>query len=349
MAAGESRRPRARFLIDGQELTGLLEVEIEHNGYQDADRFDASFVLSDLPKSFGFPYWAKTDDARVEILMGVSEPRKVLVAEVDDVSIDPISNSLHLSGRDLSARLIETVTENKNPNLKSSKLAEKFAAEHGLKVVAPASETLVGTHYGDDQSMLSTGRTQWDVLTYVAQQEGRRVFVEGDTLYFVKHDDMSGALFVLRFDGSVGAPITEVTSVRFGRALTVAKDVTVKVRSWHNEEKKGYTKTASAQHRSPRKKGQTFSVTVPNLTPEQAQARAEAMLKDVTHSEVTLEFSGPASDDLTLQGHIRVEGTKSGFDQVYFPDIITRRWSWDGGYVWDVTAKNHSPHDTVLG
>jgi hypothetical protein len=34
---------------------------------------------------------------------------------------------------------------------------------------------------------------------------------------------------------------------------------------------------------------------------------------------------------------------RTGFDQTFFPDVIRRSISVDGGYAWDVTAKNHSP------
>lgn len=348
----ESRSPVAQVLVDGTPLTGLYELEVESNGYHDADTFSAALILSDLPREYGIAYWAKTAGARVEVKLGANTLKSIFVGQVDDVRIDPIENTLSIGGRDLSSNLIETVTEDKHPNLKSHKLAEKYAAEHGLKVVAPASTSLVGTHYGDDQSMLLSSRSEWDVLSFIAQQEGRLLFVERDTLYFVPSDQSPANTFILRFDGSLGAPITDVETVRFSRALTVANDVTVKVRSWHAEDKKAYTKTATAVKKDGRnKKGKahTYSVVVPNLTPDQAQQRAKSLLGDITHSEVTLDFTGPAYDNVTIRTQIRVEGTGTGFDQVYWPDTITRRWSWDDGYKWDVSAKNHMAQDTVLG
>jgi phage protein D len=348
----ESRSPVAQLLLSGTPLTGLYEVDVESNGYHDADTFSASFLLSDLPRSYGIAYWAKTSGAQIEVKLGTNSLRSIFVGQVDDVRIDPVDNTISIGGRDLSSRLIETTTEDKHPNLQSHKLVERYAAEHGLKVVAPASSFLVGAHYGDDSSMLLSGRSEWDVLSFLAQQEGRSLFVDRDTLYFIPADKSASNTFVLRFDGSLGAPITNVESVSFGRALTVATDVTVKVRSWHAEDKKAYSKTATAVKKDGRKKSgksHTYSVVAPNLTPEQAQERAKAVLADITHSEVSLEFAGPAYDDVTVRTQIRVEGTGTGFDQLYWPDTITRRWSWDDGYKWSVTAKNHMAQDTVLG
>jgi phage protein D len=55
----------------------------------------------------------------------------------------------------------------------------------------------------------------------------------------------------------------------------------------------------------------------------------------------------PGDNDLDTTSLIQLSGTGTAFDQVYFPDSITRRLSFDGGYEMTIEAKNHAPDSTV--
>jgi hypothetical protein len=51
---------------------------------------------------------------------------------------------------------------------------------------------------------------------------------------------------------------------------------------------------------------------------------------------------------MTTRATIRLVGTGTDWDQLYYPDTVTRRLSVQDGYRMDVRAKNHSVQDSVL-
>jgi hypothetical protein len=55
----------------------------------------------------------------------------------------------------------------------------------------------------------------------------------------------------------------------------------------------------------------------------------------------------PADNILTTENIIKVVGTGTAFDQVYFPDSIVRSFGWDSGYTMTVNAKNHGVESEV--
>ncbi|HQT43873.1 MAG TPA: hypothetical protein PLD79_07715 [Halothiobacillus sp.] len=44
---------------------------------------------------------------------------------------------------------------------------------------------------------------------------------------------------------------------------------------------------------------------------------------------------------------VQLSGTQTSFDQLYYPDEITRSMSFDGGFHESVTARNHSASQQV--
>jgi hypothetical protein len=78
-------------------------------------------------------------------------------------------------------------------------------------------------------------------------------------------------------------------------------------------------------------------------TPEQAQAMAEKIYRDVVLHE--LKFSRSTSgDNLANATHAGQDRrTQSLYDQNYWCDSVRRRMDWDSGYTMYITGKNHSP------
>ena len=58
-----------------------------------------------------------------------------------------------------------------------------------------------------------------------------------------------------------------------------------------------------------------------------------------------MKFSGSTAGDnlLTPQTLVRIEGTQSLFDQLYWCDSVRRTFNVNDGYTMFMTGKNHSP------
>jgi phage protein D len=275
--------------------------------------------------------------------------------------MDLIRGELAITGRDLTAELIDTKTSAKYTNLKSSQIVTKIAAAHGLTPVVTATSTPVGRYYQIDKVRLQDERSEWDLLTWLAREEQFDVFVKGQSLYFQPQasTDNPSRTFTFTPPTVPGAsPRFDQQSIKLKRSLTLAKDITVTVSSWNSKSKRSFSKSATATHTknkvlkdatSPTYDKQTYAYYIAHLTPDQAQQRAEQILADLTKHERKVEIEGPADNDLAVTDVFAVSGTQTSFDQAYHPDSIIRSYSLEDGYRWSITAKNHpAESDTTL-
>lgn len=354
--AGELRKPRARLLLDGKEAVGFKAFETTSNGFYQADTFLASLALYEQPAGRGIDYWSSVESVRVEVQAGVGSLESVFIGEADGIVVDPLRGVIEIDGRDLSAEMIDTRATDKFLNLRTHRVAERVAKARGLKVVAPQSKTIVGTLFGEDTTEISARYSEWDLLTFLAQREGRDVYVQGDTLYYVPKADKTAPVLTLESPRPKHNP-SGFKTFRFERNLILARDITVRVVSYDYLTGDTVKKTAKAKHTSGRssktKSGSlgtrsTYVRTIPNLSPDQAEARAQAELAEISKHEVRFFFSGPARTGLRPLDRVRVVGSGSQFDQDYFVDEIVRSLSFDEGYVWTVRAKNSMPVNQVV-
>jgi hypothetical protein len=367
--AAAARQPRGLVRVNGEVMPGWVIWEVDNNAFYQADTFRCTFALSRLPSARGPGWWAGLQQIDVEILAGFpKDPQSFTAAEldsliygrVDDLTFDPVSGQIEISGRDLTSEFIDTKTTEKFQNLTSSQVVEQLAQRHGMTAVVTKTETKTGRYYEIDHARMNDQRSEWDLLTWLAHEEQFMVFVKGKELHFVPKPNPDDDPYVLQWDAPTderGHPVFSGKTLVFSRNLTLAKDVIVKVRSWNAKHKKGFTKVAQATHNKntvligaaqPIGEAQTYSYTIPGLTPEQALQRAQALLKEITAHEMKLTATLPADNVLAITNIVKVTGTGTAFDQIYYPASIVRHMSVMEGYSMTLNAKNHSPESVVL-
>jgi phage protein D len=363
-------RPRVAAFANGERLQGLVSFDVDNNSFYQADTFRLTLCLSEQPTNRDWNWWSQQSDIEVELLAGYpanpasfgrADLVSLLVGNVDDIEIDPIRDEVTMAGRDLTARLIDTKTIEKYQNLTAAQVAEKLALAHGLTPVVTATQGTVGSYYQIDHVAIQDDRPEWDVLTYLAQVTGFVVYVKGRELHFEPRKDPAiDAPYVIRWQPRApgrASPVLNTTSLAVSRNLTIAKDVKVTVRSWNQKQKKGFTVTANRARtrnavtsRVGRSPGppQQYSFFFPNMTPEEAQQKANRLLKDISEHEVNMSAEVPGDPLLTPQVVIRLEGTATAFDQLFFPASVVHSYDDYRGYRTSVRAKNSSPESTVV-
>ncbi len=371
----DARRPRSVVRLTSSQssgatvtdtLTGWVEWEVNTNAFYQADTFRVTFAQSGLPDAYNLAWWASQRQMWIEILAGLpddpdnideSQMKTWIYGMVDEVHYDPVKRTIEVSGRDLTALMIDTKTTLKWQNLVASDIVTEIAWDHGLSTETPdgtptVTPTLIpaGKYCNDDNASMTDQRSEWDLLTWLAQQEGFVVFVRGQNIYFQPKPNPATDAYVIEWQqtGQSGIPQANVAAISFSRNLTLTRDVTVQVQSWtYDYPTKPYVKTATAKHNegSPGEP-QTYNYVIPNLTPDQAAQRAQAYLDELTAHEVKMSASLPADNLLDVTSIIEVTGTGSDFDQLYYPEEIVRRMSLEEGYVMEVSAKNSSPLST---
>ncbi|PZP48553.1 MAG: hypothetical protein DI601_00250 [Azospirillum brasilense] len=257
-AAEAVRRPRVRARVGDQVVEGIIDAETTSNGYAAADTFRLSVRLSATSQPSA-AWWADAEDELIEISYGFAGPdgsvaswTPLISGVVDTVQQDFSAGRIRAEGRDLTARLIETRLEATYSNRTLSDIAREFAGEHGLTYRGPDTSTLVGSHYrGRDHastaSAFSRQTTQWDLLTWLAGQQGLDVYVEGRDLVVQQQTDPdTSAPVTVRWapPGTVAAyGVLDALSLTCERDQRLSKDIEVTVVSYDSRAARRFSKT----------------------------------------------------------------------------------------------------------
>lgn len=365
------RYPRWCVLLGGTPVVPV-SARVTTNVMYLADELEVVLCASKKPLGMAWPQWAAYTSMQCEVRVGfpsdplnwsADELTPLIFGDVDQIVVDPVADTITLQGRDLTRRFIDNRTPQKWQNLTPSQIATQLAQQNGLKaqVTATPGNTKAGRFYSIDHVHLTTTQTQWDLLTYLAQQLGWVCYVQMDTLVFGPPVPEGQNDFVVQAPDPHNPVQTQLMRLQFARNLTVAKDIIVQVRSWNAKQAKGFSVEAKAQRNvkttlagarpgmNPNIGGsaQIYSYTIPGLTVEEAQAKANALLMDISRQELRVQIDMPGDLQPSKGQVIRLKGTGSVFDQAFHPFEVTRTMDLQQGFRQSILCKNHSPESTV--
>ena len=360
VAAGQPavRSPRGAVRLNGLMIDGWESWEVENNAFRAADSFAIGFAVAQLAPGYGPDWFAEQTAITAEIFAVADVPagsgeyrpalaERLILGQVDDIVFDPLRGTLLLTGRDLTARLIDTKVSCGYLNRTSSEIAIVLAGNHGLTPVITDTETPIGTFYSQNHISLTQERSEWDILTELAGFEDFDAFVLGDELHFQPRPDPADAGRYLidwqQGDRLVAASAANVTALRLERSLILARGVSVTVQSWHARQGKRFVATwpeAGGDAPAPETSPLAYSFTSPGLTQDQCQQIAQARYRDIAQHMVRLSAEMPGDDLLDCRMIVAVRGTGTAWDQDYFPDVVRRTMSAGGGYGMSLNAKN---------
>ncbi len=363
-----ARTSRGAVKVNGVLIPGWISFDVDNNNFFSADTFRCSFSGARLPADRNVAWFSQQQDMYVELFIGFPQNPSAytsddltswIYGQVDHITIDPIANTIEVDGRDLTRVFIDAKTTQKWPNQTSSQIATQLATSHGLTPAVTATTTLVGKYYEIDHVNMSDERSEWDILNYLADLEGFKVWVRGQTLYFQAPPDPTKTTpydIVYQVTSTNAGPKANFEAVKFTRSLTVSRGIQVKIRSWNKKYAKGFTvsypsnvKTIKVGQSTVGAGGQIYSKTVPNLTKDQALQFAQKWYSQLIAHELKIDgLTMPGDNDVDITSIIQLGGTGTAFDQQYYPDSISRSISFDGGYEMTISAKNHAPDSTVI-
>lgn len=288
----------------------------------------------------------------------------LILGQVDNIEIDWLTRMYTLTGRDLTAKFIDNKTTKKYPNLTASEIVTMLAHEQGLTAQVTPTTTLSGVFYANNHTTLTAEQPEWDLITFLAQQENFVAYVKDTTLYFEPAPKETDTPYLIQFNypgvnSAYDYTSASVISLNTSRSLTLARDIIVKVRSWNSSQKKAFTVTV---HATPNKRNalaakaqpigdaQVFTQTIPGLTREQALQKAQQLLREYSQHERTITAVLAGDNILKKVGVVKLRGTNTDYDQVYFTASVNRVLSpnAEDGYTMTVNAKNHSPNSQVV-
>lgn len=364
----ESQRPRAIVTINGIQAE-FIQIYINSNTYYLADTFSIELPINGQKKELSLDYFSSQPAMMAEIFIGypdniskfnTTDLESMLMGQVDSVEVKYRENKIMLTGRDLTAKFIDNKTTQKYPNLTASEIVTMLAQKEGLQADVTPTTTPSGIYYANNKSTLTSELPEWDLITFLAQSEQFYAYVKDTTLHFHPKPPETKKPYLLQYS----APITnsdnafiELNGMDFStiRNLTVARDVEVTVRSWNSSSKKAFVVSvrSSLNKKIPLSKAaapigdkQKYSYTFPGLTREQALQKAQQLARQLSQHERVIEASLTGDNILNKLSVIKLTGTNTDFDQIYYPSTINRTFNLQG-YKMDISAKNHSPNSEV--
>src|SRR5471032_1635654 len=191
----------------------------------------------------------------------------------------------------------------------------------------------------------------WDLLVFLAQQEGFDCYVHGSTLYFgPPQADTDTTPTIITVSGGMGDGIqSNVARLKLRRSLTLAQNISVTVLShntWSGTLRGVATrigkKPATSSASQAAERVQPYVVSIPGLSQAEADRTANSILLDITKFERTFEATMQGDPLLTVRRRAVIQGTQTSFDQSYYIQQISRTLDFEGGFAMSVAGKNHS-------
>lgn len=342
---GQFRKPRGIIKINGKEVK-FIEIEIRTSAPYTADTYFIEIPLYEQPDGIDFAYFASTEKFLVQIYMGFPDDTDafsinnlvlMMEGESNDVEIDPSQGIVSISGRDLSSRLIDSKVTQSFSNITASELASEFARLNGLKEEITQTTEILGNFLQTAQNYTANNTTQWDMLVNAALNEQFLVYVRADTLVFkpIPVNDDNARPYLLNY---IPRSVTNVipvfdkgTKINFFKNNIVSGNVnvTVKVPYSTYTGKAFHVKLNARNKNSDAATIRKYFYSQPGLTNDQAKQKAKQFLNNlVVHS---VRFSAELIGDIVLTKDmlIKISGTNTDFDQVYYLDSLVRRMTMD--------------------
>ena len=366
MIKSASRQPRGMVLLNGTRVS-WIDFEINNNAYYQADTFRVTIPIKSQPAGIDTSWWAAQEQIEVELYIGFpSDPDNYSAEDLDimfagTVDILPhemVSGVISLAGRDYTGKLIDTKTSMKWPGKTSSDIATMLASKYELTPAVTKTNKKVGVYIAHENAKMQIQWSEWDLLNWLAKQEGFQVYVAGTELHFEPKTASAPIYHMEWLVDDIGNKHFDGTSLTFERNLNLARDVIVYVHVPSSpKNKKGFTKEAKEVRNKDKVlngKGQVrvgtpqvFTYTIPNLSPEQALQKAQTLLRDITRHQIKMLAVGIPADNILTPRHIILVSGTGIYDQQYNPDSVTRKISKQDGYLMDIVAKNHDINSQV--
>lgn len=390
----QGRRPRFSVLFGtgtnspAIPLTDLVDMEVVNNNFYEADTFQIRAVLSGQKAPYnGSSWWLSQPEILLSVTVG-TEPGSstqgsgttLIVGRVDDVVVDPVSDEIILSGRDLTGLLIDSRTSGdamqQYQNSTASQIVQGLLAPFsawfaGNKIQATTQQ--VGAYFGGNFLYLFRNRSVWDVIVWLAQTnvgsggspDPYVAFVDGFSLNFGPAPAPTG-YFLIEWTppgptSKTAHPTANVTHLDIAHNLTLAKDVSVTVMGF-NPVIGRYSVTASGKHAQGHTGGGSFSqslyssvgyqhfVFIQNgLTPIQAQQMAQSKAKALSQHEYILRVTMPGDPTLDPSQIVRFKSALvPGGEMDFWVNAVTWRLNESKGLDMELWLKNHPTGSQVV-
>lgn len=314
-----------------------LSAQVQRSARRGSDAFSAVLSIT-MTEVFGFSLaeWCDFEPRDVSVIFstGPGAERVMMKGLVDIPQVKLVDMTVLLNGRDKSGSLTEKRRNEKFNNQKTQEIVEKVAKAHKLtpKVMLKSQGAdFAGKIYNQDTAHLALNRTDFELLSDLAEREGCRWFVDGDNLHFQPDDQHQGSYQVRWYPPRTRAAYAQanVLDVELRRNMPASRPHKMTLKSWHHRERKLFRAVSEVagvgdpieyeDHHSGR-------------TQQQLERLAGSRLKSAIRHELGLGIRGPGDLSVDVRQQLDFSGTGTVYDQTYEIDIADFDMSWRGGF-----------------
>lgn len=362
--AGTLAAPRSILMV-GSKVIDWCDWFAGHNGI-----YEAGTLRVEVPAKFAdWAWWTQQTEILIDVYVGFpQDPRNYSVRDltllqtyrVDSVRLNAMTQGITVSGRDLTGLLTDRKVDLKFQNQTASQVATYLAGLAGLTADVQATKDLVGHFFTLDHVSLHRQQTIWSILTYLAQREGYQCFVLGRKLHFGKFSSaLSNEPYLIQYEPPTTDrpyPRSNAVDLEFEHDLTLANDVSVRVRSYHGMKNAVYTSIATASKTTKRierdatlaQSVQQYDYPFVGLTQAQCDAKAQQLLDQISKHEYKMEARLPGDAIIYPWTPIEVRGTGTPYDTTYQAARVLRRcWASPPRFEVTVHGKTSTDAQTV--
>lgn len=343
-------QPRGIVEFDN-EIIEFIDILIFANGNYNANNWRVTIPISGLTTA-QLQYFANSPTITAKIYIGYPKnPENYNVGDLtfmvegicDKPVFDWLLDTIELTGRDYSALFINSMidpTLYSQVNATPSQIVQQIVESKKLKyVIAPVSQPF-GKFYFNNYFTQPTIKTDWDLLTIIAQTLNYSLYVRGDTVYF--QPKPTAATYQVKYSRGAVNSSTTIT-LQTTRMMSLSKSVIVTVNSYNQAAKTTYVGVAQR----PAIDGSTtlgrdpihYYFSIPNLSLAQANMQAQTLLDNILIHGMSLSFSVP--DIVTREDVVQMQGTNTLFDQIYYPFNVRHELSVTSGLLTTVLCRNY--------
>ena len=265
---------------------------------------------------------------------GISDLTQYTYGNLDTVDFyfDEQGERIEIQGRNMVAPFMDNKTTEKFPNQTSSAIVSYFGTKHGLSLQVTPTYTLAGSYYSGDNVQLTSDITEWDLMQFLAEQEGFTLRVRGNTLYFGPRNS---------FLKKTPLPYTwgqNIKSLQLTRNPHASKDIKVEVISWKSNSK---TRITASVGKGTSDNAWVETYYIPGITHEQAQQKAQSIYDQLSQSENVGQMTVDGNDQMDIDTPIILQGTGVGMTLQYWPTKVTHNFDFkSGSYSIDISFSN---------
>ncbi len=322
-----------QILVNGEPVDGLLHASLETTNHFSSDSFALTFAMGPVPLR-DIAYWSAVKFAYVEVTVQRDRgptSQALISGMTDTLSLDPISGTVAIEGRDLSATLIDSYRQQDFVNQSASEVVSTVAVYHGLTPIVSPTFGSVGRYYGDGYTRLSLGqssriRSDWDLVVQLARENSFDVFVQDTALFFQPSTTLTTV--------PIQVSLAEVYKLTFQKALNISSDATARVQSWNSQNMMSYDSNGPSDQTDAMSLAegiQPFLFAASNFTPQQVSDAAGRYGAEISRLGMTLHVEMPWDLAFAPRTIILIGDTDSCFDGLYRVEQIERYFSTTSG------------------